>query len=381
MKAIINTSNLVVGGAKQVAQSFLHELTIRKDDIEFHVFLSKEMKKEINEESFPSNFTFYHIQNKPKPFFKGKKAKQELDALEKSIKPDVVFSVFGPVYWRPQSKHIAGFASGWAINPESIAYSVLSTKTKLKIKLTNWVKLFYVNQPEADKYIVETEVVKQLLNKHSNIQLTDIEVVSNTFGDQYNSTVIPNGKITPQYDSFFKFITISANYAHKNLEIIRKVIPLLQSKKLNVKFFVTLPDNEFKALFTGFEEHVINLGVIKAIDCPSFYKACDALFLPTLLESFTASYPEAMKMDLPILTSDLDFAHNLCGSAAVYCDTLNAQDTLVKIEELIANKELQASLVKSGKTQLNKFDTSKTRAEKYLKICGLLNPKESSLEG
>lgn len=38
--------------------------------------------------------------------------------------------------------------------------------------------------------------------------------------------------------------------------------------------------------------------------------------MPSLLECFTATYPEAMRMERPIVTTDLAFAQGLCGEAA-----------------------------------------------------------------
>ena len=358
-----------MGGAKQVAQSFLHELNGMDENIEFHVFLSEKMKLEIQDESFKSNFIFYSIQNKPKPSYFGKKLRIELDHLEAKIAPNLVFSVFGPVYWRPKSPHIAGFAAGWAINPNSIAYSVLDVKTRIKIKLTNWVKLHYINRKEADKYFVETEVVKELFAQHSKTKLDDIFVASNTFGDQYNGIVNPH----PVFDTlnckdFFKFITISANYPHKNLISIKTIVPLLKEKGLKVKFFVTLSTEDYDANFSELKDNVINLGIIKSVDCPAYYKGCDALYLPTLLESFTASYPEAMKMKVPILTSDLDFARNICDEAALYCDTLNPVKIVDAIESLISSEDLRNDLIGKGIERLKHFDSASERAKKYLDL-------------
>ena len=49
------------------------------------------------------------------------------------------------------------------------------------------------------------------------------------------------------------------------------------------------------------------------------------MILPTLLESFSATYIEAMFHGKTILTSDLDFARDVCGEAAFYFDPLNPQ--------------------------------------------------------
>ena len=73
-------------------------------------------------------------------------------------------------------------------------------------------------------------------------------------------------------------------------------------------------------------------------------------------------------MEKPILTSDLSFARGICEDAAIYFDPVNADNIAEKIYILCTSEKLQKKLKKEGITQLEKFDSSKTRAEKYLKI-------------
>jgi len=114
---------------------------------------------------------------------------------------------------------------------------------------------------------------------------------------------------------------------------------------------------------------VMNLGPVAHESCPSIYNQCDFLFAPTLLETFSASYPEAMKMNLPILTSKYSFAKDVCHNAALYFDPMNPKDIVEKINTLIYNFELQELMVRNGKAILSQMESGKTRAEKYLKIC------------
>ena len=159
---------------------------------------------------------------------------------------------------------------------------------------------------------------------------------------------------------------ISHNYIHKNLKIIRDLIPLLKSYK--IKFILTIDDVEFKKMFEDLSDHVVNLSPIKLNSCPSVYFQCDALFFPTLLEVFSASYLEALKMQKPILTSNYSFAKEICGNAALYFDPLNPKDIAEKIIRLVNDKKFKLQLIKNGKIRINHFETSRSRAEKYLKI-------------
>ena len=76
----------------------------------------------------------------------------------------------------------------------------------------------------------------------------------------------------------------------------------------NINFVVTIDDESYENMFSH-NPRVINLGPVAHKSCPSIYSQCDFLFAPTLLETFSASYPEAMKMNLPISTSKYSFAN------------------------------------------------------------------------
>jgi glycosyltransferase involved in cell wall biosynthesis len=114
---------------------------------------------------------------------------------------------------------------------------------------------------------------------------------------------------------------------------------------------------------------IINIGRINVENCPQLYRECDALFLPTTLECFSANYPEAMKMAKPIITSNLSFATSVCGNAALYFDPYNENEIVKVIADLVCNIDLRERLVINGTRQLSFFLTPKQRAEKYLSIC------------
>ena len=90
--------------------------------------------------------------------------------------------------------------------------------------------------------------------------------------------------------------------------------------------------------------------------------------MPTLLESFSGSYIEAMHYGVPILTSDLDFAHDVCGESAIYFDPWNVETIKNAILELINNPEQARKLISAGKTQLeSKFQSWDDIAESLMK--------------
>ena len=137
---------------------------------------------------------------------------------------------------------------------------------------------------------------------------------------------------------------------------------------------MTLPKEDVAklCLVDKYQGLLINIGPVKVEDGDSLYQECDAMFLPTLLECFSASYAEAMQTKKPIVTSNMGFAHAVCKDAALYVNPMDADDIAIKIIELYESKELQQDLVTKGVKRLQVFGTSRNRAKRYLEICNNL---------
>ena len=133
------------------------------------------------------------------------------------------------------------------------------------------------------------------------------------------------------------------------------------------RFILTISPNEF-FINNVYAKEVLLLGNVSISECPSLYFQSDALFLPTLLECFSASYPEAMFMKKPILTSDIGFAKGICGDAAMYFNPLCPASIGEAIYRLANNVIERDKLIANGIKRLKVFDTYEERTKKYLKI-------------
>ena len=87
--------------------------------------------------------------------------------------------------------------------------------------------------------------------------------------------------------------------------------------------------------------------------------------MPTLLESFSIVYLEAMHYRLPILTSDMWFSRSVCGNAAKYFDPFDAQEILSSVEEIFLDESKRSALVEAGVHRLETFPTWKENFETY----------------
>jgi glycosyltransferase involved in cell wall biosynthesis len=119
---------------------------------------------------------------------------------------------------------------------------------------------------------------------------------------------------------------------HKNLEVILDAFERGATSLEGVRVLTTL-DRTQHPLAGRFldrldrsraRDRIVNVGPIARGDLARYYAHGDGLLMPSLIETVGLPYLEAMHFGKPILTSDLDFAHEVCGDAAIYFDPFDA---------------------------------------------------------
>ncbi|WP_198266706.1 glycosyltransferase [sulfur-oxidizing endosymbiont of Gigantopelta aegis] len=108
----------------------------------------------------------------------------------------------------------------------------------------------------------------------------------------------------------------AAGYPHKNHKILNDMENFEESSQLINEMCITLKYEEKR----HFPMWVNNLGRLSSQACGEYYQSVDALFFPSLTESYGLPLIEAMICGLPIVCADLDYAHCVCGEQAIYFD-------------------------------------------------------------
>lgn len=368
MRLIINAGSVFKGGSEQVALSFIHEC-IKFPEHAYHVVIAPNLAGQLDMGKFPDNFTFHQIQQRPaSSIINFIRLMLWYSKLESKVKPDCVISTGGHGNWRPRAPLVGGFNIPHYVYPESPYFNGMPLKKRLYWKLMRIIQIRLYNR--LDAVLVQTEDVKVRLN-HLLSKDAPIYVISNTVNAHYLQGKPASPKLPSRQPGEIRLITLSSYYPHKNLEIIDSVTKVLINRGLtHFKFIVTLPKERFEVVLgsntTGL---IFNVGQIPVKDCPSLYEECDYMFLPTLLECFSASYAEAMLMRKPILTSDLSFAHTVCKDAAIYFNPVDPQNIADSIILLSEDKDLQNALINKGEQIFITFNSPEDRARKFLEIC------------
>lgn len=293
-------------------------------------------------------------------------AARALSHIESDFRADVVFTVFGPAYFRACAPHLVGFALPNLIYERD---PILRAAAGPFGPAVDTIKRFLVRR--ANHFVVETETARCRLATRLNIRSNRISVIANSLNPQLS-------KYTPQPYSrqgVFKVLIPSAYYRHKNLELIPEIAGRLQASmpRAEFQFQLTLDPASVPmrrimqtAKSLGVTNRLKTLGQLRLDGLAEAYQCASAVMLPTVREISTAVYPESFYFERPLVTSDLDFARELCGDAALYCNGYDAGEYAATLALLIADRgsgKLTDRLISEGRARLT--STYPTPDEKF----------------
>lgn len=370
MKVMIDATNISVGGGLQVSISVINELIVNPRNKKFIFVVSYNVFRQL---VMPSDrdADIVVIDCKDKSMLNIYQYRNKMLDLERLHNIDIVFSIFGPSYWGPKhAKHLVGFANAWLVSPKSKAYSVLPITSRIITFVKNYILACVLYSPRKH-YVTETKVAKELFIERFKCSNDMVDIVPNCLSQVFESSSEIDYYGLQKIDKF-KFVTITHNYPHKNLNVIPVVGQRLEELGIGVIFIVTFPDEEYSKLSSDFKRFTLNIGPIPVERCKSVYSHSDALFLPTLIECFTVSYLEAFATDTIVITSDLDFAHDICGDAAFYFDPYDVNNIAKVCADVVLEHKSGGVQIRNKKNlynlRLTTFGSNMDRVSAYMNI-------------
>jgi len=359
---LVNATSVVVGGGVQAAVSFIRHVLDRPSGLQWHFALSRAVASQLP--AFGISERELRAELFQSPPARDRSARKLLRKLETRIGPDAVFTIFGPAYVRFQAPHLCGVGDGWVTHATPVAYGALGGAHRA---IGAFLKSIYKGLwfRVASRWVVEEQSARQGLCRRFGIPADRIHVVANGCADHYQITAPVPPLLTR--NGRFRLLTFASYYAHKNLEIIPVTAAHLKRLGMEqcIEFVTTIrPDEPGMARLAamardlGVTGMLNNVGPVDISDGPRLYKSCDAVFMPSLLETFSATYPEAMAMGLPIVATDLEFARNICGKAAIYYSAKDPAAAAEAIRNVYHSPQLRARLVAEGTRRLSDFPTA-----------------------
>jgi len=250
---------------------------------------------------------------------------------------------------RPPCPHAVLVQNAFYVYGRCAARRRLSPRARLRLLLE--VALFRRCVRRATRVIAQTPVMAERIAASCAVAPENLRIVENAVEAD---SLIP---LPRRSASHFRLLTLARYYPHKNLEILPQIVRRLGERAGGFRFLTTVDAADgaaarrwLRSLRTlGVAQYFENLGRVEYDRLPELYAAADAALVPSLLESSTACYAEAMHFGLPIVTSNLDFARASCAQAAIYCDPFDADAFARAVLALAADSQLAGSLTQAGR--------------------------------
>ena len=363
MKLLVDCVPLSTGGGVQVAIAFLSNLQSRKD-WDWVAIAPSRIRHLLPEGLInDSRVSFVNFQDN----WARLQLPSQLRSIEKREKPDIVFTIFGPALFRASAVHVVGFA-----RPHMI-YDREAWMPRRKVKDVFLDLLRQVQFRTYDHIFVETETAKARLSERVRIPLNKITTIPNSVNPLLKRSA--NSEL-PQNSEKIVLVP-SAWYWHKRLEIVPEIALAAMTARpdLKIHFRFTLdPKSDgwlsIVGIAQGFgvEKSFSTLGVLSISDLGPAYEAADLVLLPTVREVSTAVYPESFYFGRPLVTSDLDFARDLCGDAALLVAPEKTSLFAAAIVKLLSEPGLAIDLKTRGEAQLEKaYPTAEEKFEMQIR--------------
>lgn len=277
--------------------------------------------------------------------------------------------VFNPADLPIPTESLQLFLFDWpyAAYPDSIAWGRGGLLEIAKRKIKYYI--FHRNLRYINRIIAQGPALRQRLS--GLYEFEEISIVPNAVSTEHSSSSLGRDFSLAKG---FKLLCLSHYYSHKNLEVFVDLGELIRAYELDWKIVITINSDQGRGARKLLNEiqrrdlsHIINnVGPVPMADVPSLYRQCDALLLPTLLESFSGTFVEAMFHGKPIFTSNYEFATDVCKDAAFYFDPLDVGDIFGCIRSAISNPSLIEQKIVSGKYRLSSMLNWEQAFDAYL---------------
>lgn len=288
---------------------------------------------------------------------------REVPAVLGFFNPDVVFNMQNHGLRNVRCPQATWVMNGYLVYPAK-HFGNISVKERLKAELQR----LYMrsNLKSVDLFFCQTPVMRQRFSDYYGYDINKIKILPNTLSTslQRSKGTKPSGRPETLQDDKFKCLILSQYYPHKNPEMVLDAC-LSSSRRLDDVVFITTLSEQHNIHSKDFLRRlnknphltalIRNVGPITHEELASYYTNVQLVVVPTLMESFSVTYLEAMHFDVPILTTDLDFARYLCGDAAAYYDPWRPESLVDKILMLKSDSRARKKLVEAGQEQLKRF--------------------------
>ncbi len=361
-RVLIDLSNLRRGGGLQVGASFLDEVVrLRADDRALACWpwlatVDVEASDEVmaNLARDPGDLSLRVGTVSPR---------RQVSGRARPRGYDVSFLLFGPDYGaRRARRRVVGFADVTSLFPELAQTDGLAARVRHRGRTA----VSRVCFRRADVVVVEAAHVADELTRRWGVPPDRIRVVPNAPNGVFADPAAWAPVDVPD-DGLPRLCYPTRAYPHKNLAVLGPAAARLRSAHgLEVRFVLTLTDEEWQALDEATRRTSVNVGPLAIAQLPTLYQACDGAVFTSLLESFSVTPLEAMATGTPLVASDRRFVRDVVEDSAWYFEPTRPDDLAEALARMLTSPERRREMSEAGREIAAGWPDAHDRAVQYL---------------
>ena len=236
--------------------------------------------------------------------------------------------------------------------------------------LAFFYKKFTPRSLEKSKAIVTvSEFSKENISKQYKINEEKITVVYNSVDENFSPINIEEREnIKEKYAGGNEYFIYKGELRTENnlVNLLKAFSAFKKRQKSGMQLLMLIDNNsayeklvESLRLFR-FKDEVKLLIDLPASEIVKAISAAYAFVYPSFFEGFPKQIIEAMRCEVPVITSSTSAMPEICGDAALYFDPKNFKEIAVQMMLLFKDEALRKNLIEKGKMQAKKYSWNKT---------------------
>lgn len=350
MRIAVLAYNLRVGGGLSVGRNIIASLRRVADEHEYLIIVPAGVGYE--EVQFPARATLHWFNRRNYPDQAMFEAFR-MPAAVKAYRPDVVLALGNSGLKRPGAPQAFLYHQPYLLYDKAdhpvknfaVSFELWHVRRRVMASLPATQLVFCQTQTAAARF-------KRAFGFNGKVAIMPNAV--SRFAVPEGEPVRP--EVFSKLDGKFVLFCLTRYYPHKGLETLVELFKAESERLKDVAILLTIGHDDgpdAARLVESLKDpriapHLINLGRLNQKELLGYFRNARGMILPSLLESFSGTYLEAMQFGCPILTSDRDFAREVCGDAALYFNPRRPASICDAILKLKADPSLAKTLVDAG---------------------------------
>jgi len=305
-----------------------------------------------------------------------KASREKVVEYASEMDAEMVFTMAGPAYVDFDIPHVMGISNGFVTHASlgDMAFG-RSFVDFTRVLLTSLYKALKARK--ASFWIFQTEEARSGFCRRLYTDRSRTAVVTNAIDLDFSEYFAERKIEITEGKNILRCLVPASSYRHKAVHFVPRIAQAckLLEPNLEIRFILTL--NREDALWNEIQREAKHLGVDKNVstigsynyaNAKTVFSDADFVFVPSMLETFSASYLEAFASKKALIAADKSFAREICGNGAIFVDprrTTQAAEVILSVAKGGAEQKKQ---ILNGLDILKSYGSQKHRYEKIVEV-------------